>query len=236
MMSLEEEEEEDYKLSKKAEISISILLIGQCDVRTYVRSGREMYEWVISSLKYLFLLYGPVFRGPAYPSAGVATGCALLPVRRAVGRSTKLKCCDSVLDAVSSDATICATRRSSDGTRVSRCSLSTEHATDGLWVCKSLSSRHILFDVSCRRLRLMHNIFCSLLATNRTWHRSDSAKLFDSTIHSKACCWFFRTEQQQQQHSRQQQQWQSRCSNSNSGVSSQNSISSNNNSSSSYNV
>ncbi len=131
---------------------------------------------------------------------------------------------------MSSDATICATRRSSRGTRVSRCSLSTEHATDGLWVCKSLSSRHILFDVSCKRLRLMRSIFCSLLATNRTWHRSDSAKLFDSTIHSKACCWFFRTEQQQQ--------WQSRCSNSNSNSSSSshNSISSNNNSSSSYNV
>ena len=52
-------------------------------------------------------------------------GMCLLPVRRTVCRSTKLKCCDGVPDAVSSDATICATRRSSDGARVRRCSLPT---------------------------------------------------------------------------------------------------------------
>ena len=44
---------------------------------------------------------GSVFRGPTYPLGCVATGLPLLPVRRAVCRSTKLKCCDCVPEAVS---------------------------------------------------------------------------------------------------------------------------------------
>ena len=54
---------------------------------------------------------------------------------------------------------------------------------------------HILFVVSCKRLRLTQNVFCSLLTTNRFWHRSEghTAKLFNSTIHSEACCWYFWT-------------------------------------------
>jgi len=60
---------------------------------------------------------------------------------------------------------------------------------------KSVVEQAHTFPVSCKRLRLTHNIFCSLLTTNRFWHRSDghTAKLFGSTIHSEAYCWFFRT-------------------------------------------
>ena len=139
----------------------SIPLIGECPVRL----GCEMYEWFISSLK----KYVPIVWS-GFPGTDVSLGLCcdrlcLLPVRRAVRRSTKMKCCDSVPDAVSSDATICATRRSPDGARVSRCSLLTEHATVVLWVRKRLSSSCIYCLTRSDRTRSAHSMLCSLFAS-----------------------------------------------------------------------
>jgi len=103
-----------------------------CDRVPGAVSGREMYEWFVSSLKVSIPTVWSGFPGTDVSLGLSCAGLCLLPVRRAACRSTKLKCCDRVPGAVSSDATICATRRSSNGARVSRCSLPTEHATDVL--------------------------------------------------------------------------------------------------------
>ena len=94
-------------------------------------------------------------------------GLCQLPERRAICRSTKLKCCDRVPDAVSSDATICVTRR---GARVIRCSLPAERVTDVLWVFKTLSSSYISCLTRCDRTRSAHSMHCSLFATKTIVH------------------------------------------------------------------
>ena len=109
--------------------SIRIRTINRQLWSAYVRSGRQMYEWFVSSLKVSVPTVWSGFPGTDVSLGLSCAGLCLLPVRRAACRSTKLKCCDRVPGAVSSDATICATRRSSNGARVSRCSLPTEHAT-----------------------------------------------------------------------------------------------------------
>ena len=54
-------------------------------------------------------------------SLGLMCGLCQLPERRAICRSTKLKCCDRLPDAVSCDATICVIRDEEPGSSDAVC-------------------------------------------------------------------------------------------------------------------